>query len=160
MSARSVFYSVMMKKLDQQYAAIGSLDDKLSKAFGFVNTVLPVYIGLLIAEKSNLHRHPHWVISFGIGGGVIYSISLFLVYGSYKAVYWDWRPNRNALKERVELVSATQEEIESWVGDEISKALDVNDEILERKGTSLKLLLLLMPCEVLVLAVSAVASLF
>jgi hypothetical protein len=39
MSARSVFYSVMMKKLDQQYAAIGSLDDKLSKAFGFVNTV-------------------------------------------------------------------------------------------------------------------------
>ncbi len=45
----------------QQYAAIGALDDKLSKAFGFVNTVLPVYIGLLIAERNILDHQPVWV---------------------------------------------------------------------------------------------------
>ncbi len=160
MSAESVYYGVMLKKLDQQYGSIGALDDKLSKAFGFVNTVLPVYIGLLIAERNVLNRHPVWVICFGAAGALIYGLSLFLTYAGYKASDWDWRPNRNALRTLVGRPNTSQEETELWVGDEIIKTLDANDEILKRKGASLTLLLLLMPCEVLVLAASALASLF
>lgn len=160
MGAESVYCGVMLKKIDQQYGSIGTLDDKLSKAFGFVNAVLPIYIGLLIAERNRLNHHPVWVICFGTAGAFIYGLLLFLTYAGYKASDWDWRPNRNALRTFVGRPNTSQEATELWVGDEILKTLDANDEILKRKGASLTLLLLLMPCEVLVLAASAIASLF
>src|SRR5258708_289718 len=137
MSAASVYFNVMLKKLEQQYGAIAALDDKLAKAFGFVTAVLPISIGLLIAERNILNHHPAWVISFGVIGALVYGLSLFLTYAGYKASDWDWRPNRNALRKFVGQPDISQEETELWVGDEVVKALDANDEILRRKGANL-----------------------
>lgn len=153
--ATDVFYEVSMKRLDEQWERIDTLNTRAQSVLTFASAVLPIVSAAIIVSRSNLNTTVIGLLAFSV---IIYLIVAGLTFGSMWPRNWSLRPDIPSLQ----AAAANQDEITiKWkVAEECAKSIEENDKNLQAKANLLEYALMIVPVQILLLtlAILAVAS--
>lgn len=156
MTKDTVFYDVMMQRIDQQFENADNADAKIATVLTVASLLLPVFGGLLAAEQDHISKQS---VQFAIAGGVGYLVALALLFAAYIRDDFSARPDPDELAAFVQNPAYDLGDIRFWVAVSCGESLMENEKLLDTKARLTTSALIFVVVEFLLLTTAVLFSL-
>ena len=144
--AHRLYYEVGRMHVQEQWNRRALIENKANWVMGFAAVLMGI-MGLVMPEAAS------WAKWVALPAGIFFLLSILLVYMVLKVASWDLSPKLGSLKSN--LNEYTEDVLEEWTGDELTRAVETNNETLDTKADWLKWALHCFAVEAIFVAVIA-----